>query len=476
MRHTPFRRLQRRAARVSLYGSLVLVVLLLVAVATLFVPALEVDLDRTWTEVDFAAEPAVQLLQAYARIDTSSETGSELRGARFLAEQLEAIGLTAHVEDLGNGHANLWAILEGESREAVVLHNHIDVYPVPSLEGWDYPPFAAQIEAPYLYGRGVFDMKSVAIAQLEALAALRRSGRVPRRSVIFLATGGEETGSELGTRWILRQHPELVERFRVVLTEGGAVEPLSRDEIKYWGIEVAQKRFATAWVCAADPETLERLRTDLSELAQWQLQLSLSPEIEELLAVYAPTRGGEPYRRLLAEPRSIVDDPGAFRQLPPFLRSFFVNEVVTFAPEEDPGGGYRMRLVFHLLPGTDFEAMRPELLPSWILHGLAVAFEEPLGTAAGSPVDHPAFRILQSALEEAHPATPVGPYFLPWSATDARFFRAAGIPTYGFSPFLIFATDTFRADGANERIGLPGYLRGVETYVRVLERLANDTA
>ncbi len=474
MRHSPFRRLQRRAARVSLYGSLVFVILLLVAAATLFVPALEIDLDRTWTETDFAAEPAVQLLQAYTRIDTSSGTGSELAGARFLAEQLAAMGLAAHVEDLGNGHANLWSILEGESREAVVLHNHIDVYPVPTLEGWDHPPFEGVIEPPYLYGRGVFDMKSVTIAQLEALAALARSSRRPRRSVIFLATGGEESGSDLGTRWILRQHPALVERFQVVLTEGGVVEPLSREEIKYWGIEFAQKRFATAWACAAKAEPLERLRDQLHQLRQWQPRLSLSPEIELFLPLYAPTRGSEPYRRALADPVSILRDVEKFRSLPPFLRSFFVNEVVSFAPEEDPAGGWRMRLVFHLLPGTDLEEVREELLPGWLLHGIPVAIEPPLGTAAGSPVDHPAFRTLQSELQGAHPEAPVGPYFLPWSATDARFFRAAGIPTYGFSPFLIFATDTYRADTANERIGLPGFLHGVELYRRVLDRLAND--
>ena len=41
-----------------------------------------------------------------------------------------------------------------------------------------------------------------------------------------------------------------------------------------------------------------------------------------------------------------------------------------------------------------------------------------------------------------------------------------------FSPFLIFTTDTFRVDGTNERIGLPGFVDGVALYVQTVERLA----
>ncbi len=57
----------------------------------------------------------------------------------------------------------------------------------------------------------------------------------------------------------------------------------------------------------------------------------------------------------------------------------------------------------------------------------------------------------------AHPEAPVGPYFLPWAATDARFFRGAGLPAYGYSPFVIPVTDTLHVGGANERMALSGY-------------------
>ena len=92
------------------------------------------------------------------------------------------------------------------------------------------------------------------------------------------------------------------------------------------------------------------------------------------------------------------------------------------------------------------------------------------------PWDHEVYQTLHSALKAERPTARVGPYLLPWTATDSRFFRSHGIPSYGFSPFLIFATDTHRVDIVNERIGLPGYTEGVRIYGQVVEQLANDTS
>ena len=74
-------------------------------------------------------------------------------------------------------------------------------------------------------------------------------------------------------------------------------------------------------------------------------------------------------------------------------------------------------------------------------------------------------------MREVYPDVTVGPLFLPRTATDARFFRAAGIPAYGFSPFAIPVTDTLIVGGGNERISLPGYVEGVAIYRRLVERL-----
>ena len=67
---------------------------------------------------------------------------------------------------------------------------------------------------------------------------------------------------------------------------------------------------------------------------------------------------------------------------------------------------------------------------------------------------------------------PRGPFVLTTTATDARFLRPLGIPTYGFSPFLILAPDTLHVGLPNERIAVTGLVQGVELYRRVVASIA----
>ncbi len=459
--------------RLLVFGGLALVVLALLAAIWLLQRPLERRGDLAWTGVDFTAYPEVELLRRYVRVDTSPDTGSEVAGAEFLAAELAAMGLEPHVERLGGGSANLWAILEGDSREALVLHNHIDVTPPGSGAGWDHPPFAAEIDHLWLYGRGVFDMKSVTAAQLLALADLARAERRPRRSVIFLATGGEEVGSQLGTRWVLAQHPEIVDRAWAVLTEGGVLEPKSLEEIKYWGIEFAQKRYVEGWLCAGSEEELESMAREIIVRSRRLHAPRLTDEVSTFLDFYADTRENEHYRKVLNETWRALDDPAQFGRLPGYLQALFREEIYFFPAVESPeGGGWSSRFLIHLLPGSDAEEARARLLPPWITHGATVTFRPPVGADGGSPLDHEALAGLVEAVESKHPGARVGPFFLSSAVTDARFFRQAGIPAYGFSPFVIFNTDTFRKDLANERISLPGYVMGVELYREAVAALA----
>ncbi|MCH7665694.1 MAG: M20/M25/M40 family metallo-hydrolase [Acidobacteria bacterium] len=458
--------------RLLLYGPPLLAVGAVLLSIWFFERPSDLDKDQDWTQIDYAAMPEVDLLRRYLRIDTSPTTGSELAGAEFLAAELAALGLEPTIERLGENGANVWAILEGKSREALVLHSHIDVFPIREPERWNFDPFAAQIDAAWLYGRGVFDMKSVAIVQLLALKSLVESRHRPEKSVIFLATGSEEVGSELGTRWILDQHPELAERFWTVLTEGGIVEPISRREIKYWGIEFAQKRFAAGYFCSRSKEQLLELRARLIENNEHSRAPIITPETRRFFQDYGESRDRDLYRDALLTPENLLARPNDLSQLPPYLRAMFRNEIAAFEPEPDPGGGFRLKVVVHLLPGQSLADALKTLVPEWLSHGIPFQIAEPLGADHGSPPDHPVLQALGEAVRSVYAEAPVGTYFLPWSATDSRFFRQEGIDSYGFSPFVVFSTDTFRVDGPNERMSLPGYMSGFEIYRRAVANIA----
>ena len=475
--HPELNRLYRRSARIALYGSLLLTLgvgSLLVMAAQRFLDRRDVQLEESqdWAAVDWGALPEVQLLQGYLQVDTNVEDGSEYEGALYLARHLEAAGIPYHLERLEGRRANLWAFLEGEDPQAVVLQGHIDVEPIRFPEKWKYPPFSGQIEAPWIFGRGAFDMKSVTAAQLYALLQLKESGKPLQRSVIFLATSSEERGSDLGTRWLLRQYPDLIERFWVVLTEGGLVEAVDRGEGKYWGIEVGQKRFIDILVCSDDRQRLEALRLALRRRSQDNRDLILVPEVEEILRGYSPTRGRQELRDLLGDPHRLVREVDRFNRLPPYLKALFRNELSPFSVEEMAGGGgYQLLVKVHLLPGQELHPVRQVLMPDWLLFGFHWSVVDPTPAPRGSALGHPAYGAMAAVLQEAHPEIPVGPFLLPWTATDSRFFRQAGIPSYGFSPFMILTPDTMTGANPNERIALPGYVEGVQIYTNLLQRL-----
>ncbi len=457
----------RRRARLVLYLSPILFF-----GAVWFVTRFARGLDRLdpsmeWHGVDFTKHESVRLFQEYLRIDTSYPDGNEIPGAEFLARQLEAEGIPAHVERLGSRNANLWAILEGEDEQALVLHNHIDVEPAPGPEKWRYPPFSGALESPFIYGRGAFDMKGLAVAQLISMLELKRDGGALERSLIFLATGDEERFSRLGTRRVIREHPELVARFYAVLTEGGAIEAVDLTNVKYWGTEIGQKRFIDIWVCDQSRERLQALREEL--LAVETPSRSPPDVVADFLEIYGRSRDSHALRELLRRPEAMPRSAD-YVFLPPYLKAMTRDELIAFSVEADPEGGYSMRLILHLLPDSDLAEATSELLPGG-LATFAHTMEVPHQPVGPSPVDHPVFRAVHEYMADILPETTHGPLFLPWVATDARFFRALGIPSYGYSPFWILSSDTIKMKGRNERMAAPALVEGVERYRELVRRL-----
>jgi acetylornithine deacetylase/succinyl-diaminopimelate desuccinylase-like protein len=469
-------RANRAAARVALYSSLTLTVLLaVVSIQALRSANLAAAAEMGWDPSQrYDRMEEVILLQDYIRVDTTPQTGSELAGAEYLASVLEREGIASEVLDMGERKANLIAVVEGDNDQALVLHSHIDVDPVAEPDQWLYPPFSGRIQPPWIFGRGAFDMKSVAIAQLQALIELKRSGVRPRRSVILLATSGEETGSLEGTAWLLRERADLLAGSWGVLTEGGVVEARTTDDIKYWGTETGQKRFVRLLACSPSRQRLELLGSDLLFGGQPVTPLRVTPQVAEFLRFYASTRDLPTHRQLLAQPESVVTDLERFGQLAGYQKGLFRDEVWT-SQVEDNGHGYSLPLTLALLPDSDVDEAQARLLPDWLTQGVQLVRLPDNGPPGSSPLDHPIFTTIGDLLETRYGAVATGPFFQTRSTNDSRLFRGYGIPSYGFSPFLVLSTDTVGIGGINESIALPAYVQGVELYVDLVRRLVAPT-
>ena len=433
----------------------------------------DLGIDNYWAEIEYDEFESFRLLRQFIRIDSSYPDGNEIPAVEFLAEQLEKEGIEAHIQRIGERNANMWATLHGEDPRPLVLHQHVDVDPILHPGRWQVPPFAAEYRQPHLIGRGAFDMKSVGIAQLMSVLKLRRSGAELKRSVMILATGDEERDSFLGTQLVLAQHPEWAEQFWAVLTEGGAVEARDAEDVKYWGTEFQQKRFVSVWVCSSDRARLDAVRADLG-IRHGERRMTEAARI--FFPHYGPSRARELTREFLSDPDSLLDKIRTFPrdlevpEFPPILEAQVRDELYPFPVEEAPGGGYRFQAILHLLPDADFETVYEELVGDQ-LDGVTTRVDNFNEKVPSSPIDHPVFLAVDEGVEKHHPGVDHGPLFVPWSATDARYFRQLGIPAYGFSPFVMVSKDSQSSKGANERIPAPAFIDGVRLYEDVVQRL-----
>jgi succinyl-diaminopimelate desuccinylase len=128
---------------------------------------------------------------------------------------------------------NLYARI-GTEKPNLVFAGHTDVVPPGDEAAWRHSPFAGEIAADKLYGRGAVDMKGgIACFVAAATDYLAANGGKPKRgSISLLITGDEESVAVNGTIKLLQWAAERGETFdHCILGEPSNVETLG-DTIK----------------------------------------------------------------------------------------------------------------------------------------------------------------------------------------------------------------------------------------------------
>ncbi|MBE6030772.1 MAG: M20 family metallopeptidase [Clostridiales bacterium] len=80
----------------------------------------------------------------------------------------------------------------GEGEEMLGIVVHVDV--VPEGNGWNEPPFAANIVDGIMWGRGTIDDKGPAVSCIYAVKAIYDAGLIPNKRIRFIFGADEETG------------------------------------------------------------------------------------------------------------------------------------------------------------------------------------------------------------------------------------------------------------------------------------------
>ncbi len=171
-----------------------------------------------WIDAHF--DKQVAFLQGVVRIPTDTPPGNNAPHAEAVAEMVRAFGWEAErhavpaqlVADYGmESITNLIVRRPYGEGPTIALNAHGDV--VPPGEGWTKPPYGAEIEDGYLYGRAAAVSKSDFATYIFAVRAIEALGLPLKGGVELHFTYDEEFGGLLGPGWLLEQKltkPDLV--------------------------------------------------------------------------------------------------------------------------------------------------------------------------------------------------------------------------------------------------------------------------
>lgn len=152
----------------------------------------------------------VELTRALVRCE--SVTPREGGALQLLERTLSPLGFRCERMDFTQAGtddvANLYARI-GDGGKHFCFAGHSDVVPVGDLSSWTIGPFAAELSAGYLFGRGAADMKGAIAAFTDAASRfLSRRGRDFDGSISLLITGDEEGPAVNGTVKMLQRLAE----------------------------------------------------------------------------------------------------------------------------------------------------------------------------------------------------------------------------------------------------------------------------
>jgi acetylornithine deacetylase/succinyl-diaminopimelate desuccinylase-like protein len=396
--------------------------------------------------------------------DGTAESGHEDRSATLLRSYLEGSGVDIEVYEPTPGRSSLVARIEGRDPSAptVLLMGHTDVVPV-NPDGWSHDPFGGEVIDGEVWGRGAVDMLNLTASMAVATKRLAQSGFSPDGTLTYLAVADEEALGTHGAEWLTENQRDAVAA-DYVITESGGIPIPSPNGMKLPVIVGEKGAYWCKLVIKGTPgHASQPLRTDNA--------LVKAAEVVRRIDAYRPeTHIHDVWRRFVEGvgfPTELLDPDGLWdlcETLPVGLaRQVHACTHTTFAPTVMHAGvktnvipdTVELEVDIRTLPGQTGDDIRAMLAD--ILGDLAadvevhVAADDP---SSSSPINTPLWDALADITGRLHPGSSLVP-FLTVGATDARFFRRIGVPSYGFGLFserLTFEDYATMFHGDDERV------------------------
>jgi acetylornithine deacetylase/succinyl-diaminopimelate desuccinylase-like protein len=147
------------------------------------------------------------------------------QAANWVAERLKGLGMQNVSLLPTKGHPAVYgeSLAAGEQKPIVLIYGHYDVQPADPLELWLTPPFEPTQKGENLFGRGASDMKGQIVISLKAVESILQTGDLPF-NIKFIIEGEEEIGSPNLEKFIL-ENSKLLSCDFVINPDGGIIAP-----------------------------------------------------------------------------------------------------------------------------------------------------------------------------------------------------------------------------------------------------------
>ena len=440
--------------------------------------------------LDDAVRLTRQLI-ANACVNTGDPTsGNEVVSVRTIQDYMGDEGTV--VEPLA-GRASVVYRISGTEPNAprLLLIPHLDVVPA-VRSSWSHDPFAGDIADGFIWGRGAVDMLNVTAAMVAvAKSLLDGSSPAPRGDVILAAVADEEAGGIYGAQYLTEHHWDLM-ACDMVLTEVAGPH-LKGSGVSALPVTVAEKGSAWRKVHAhgtaghgsqpyARDNAVVNLARAFADIATTPQPVLITPEWCRFVQ-YLPFNGAvledlmDPERVDDAIERIGEDDETLARWVHACTH-------LTLSPTVIAGGGKANvvpsaadgEIDIRILPGQDAKDLNDHLRKVLGPNRYdALYFEVVFDVHANSSLpEGPLWEAIANATQIHTGSRLLAPTLTP-VMTDARFFRARGIPAYGvglFDESVTFAEMLAMFHGADERVSVESVRRTTSFLSTVIQQLS----
>ena len=432
---------------------------------------------ETHSQLEIEAIRICQELIRIPSVNFGEGKGDEKAVAAHVVSLLSEVGIESKTFESAPGRCNVIARIKGSnpSRPGLVVHGHLDVVPA-NADDWSVDPFSGEIKDGYIWGRGAVDMKNTDAMIIATVREWARTGYVPERDIVLAFFADEEAGSNFGSHYMVRNHPEVFEGCTEAVSEVGGFSVTVAGGKRLYLIETAEK--GIHWMRL----TAEGRAGHGSMMNEENAVTRLAEAVAKIGAYTWPQRYSKTVKAFFKRIADETSKPYNEEDLRPLLSEIGFAATMIGATLQNTANPTMLEAGYkaNVIPGSASAVVDGRFIPGFedelnetikSLIGEHVTVETiTRDKALEVPFEGDLVEAMCNALvKEDSVAIPV-PYVMS-GGTDNKALADLGIIGYGFSPLKLDADFNFMAmfHGVDERVPVEGLTFGVRVLKEFLE-------